>query len=228
MNESAPAAAEAVAPVPPAAPTPAPAAAAVVAAPRTSNGAFFAMLLAVVALGVACYSLYLQLLGHRDGTVAGYYVLDLQKLLSAKMAMAMEAPAGNQLEAQAEVQRVLAAINAQLLEYGRAGYVVLKRESVVSMTPEQDITPEVAAKLGIDLNKKPEEVAKRLFEERTNALAAQIPGAPGATPAPPGGAPVATPRNPPLVGVPPAAPTPMTPEMREMFQPPPPLPGEAK
>lgn len=185
---------------------------------RSSNGTFFAGLVAFIALGVGCYSLWLQLYAHRDGAVVGYYVLDVPRLLGSKMAMAMESPT-TAIEAQTAAQKLLADLNAVLVEYGRNGYVVLKRETVVSLTPEQDITHEVATKLGIDLSKRPEEVAKRMFEEQV----ANIGAPPG--PANPGVLPAARP----LAGaVPPAAGAPdaatlakLPPEVRSLFVPPP-------
>jgi hypothetical protein len=181
-----------------------------VAAPaRGGNGAFFAILLAAFALVAAGYAVYQQFYAHPAPAVQGYYVLDLQRLLSAKMAAVLETPG---VDGPAEAKRMNADLQRLLQDYGAQGYLVLKRDAVMSVTAEQDITDQVAQKLGIDLSKNVQDVARRVANQvmQNRATAA----GPAATK--PAGAPEAPPVG--AAGPDPYAGLPA--EARELFDPP--------
>lgn len=193
-----------------------------------SNGAFFAGILAVVALIAAGYSIYLQTYAHQN-LVQGYYVLDMPKLLGAKMAQVMDTPG---VDANAEAAKLMADLGRVLQEYGQSGILVLKKEAVMSVTADQEVTEAVAVKLGIDLTKNPQEVARRLADHALgrlvggtgsvgvgaapSAAAPRAPVLPPAASAPPVGA-----SAPPVAGAPAAA-NPyaaLPPEANELFDP---------
>lgn len=184
-------------------------------APRSGNAGFFAAVVATVALGLAGYVFYQQQYGHAS-TVQGYYVLDLQKLVTAKMAQVIDSNAANPA---GEAKKMMDDLNRLLQEYGSTGVLVLKKDMVMSVTPDQEITDAVAARLGIDLTRDPRDVSRRLIERSLPqapgpaAAAPAVPAAPAAAALPP--APVAAVPVPPANDPTAALPT----EVRDLFAP---------
>lgn len=186
------------------------------AAPRSSNGTFFVGLLAVVAIALSGFNLYQQNFARRD-TVQGFYVLDLQKLVTAKMIQVLDTPGVNPQE---EAKKMTDELTRMLQDYGNNGFLVLKRDMVMSVAADQDITEAVAAKMGLDLKRNAREVAAKMYDQlpkQQNAPVGQSPGTPAGAngvatmPAVPTAASPGVPRsgaassNDPLAGMPPEA-----------------------